>query len=150
MMRDAANNIQVKRVLSPVSVSGNTPQVGQIIDRQGYDQLGYLILTGAIGASPDAGATFAVLLEEGNDSGLSDASTVADADMISQTSGTAPLTAAGFTSGSDDQVRKLSYVGGKRYTRLTITPSGNAGTALLAACAVLGRPGSAPVTQGSS
>jgi len=70
--------------------------------------------------------------------------------MISQTSGTAPLTATGFNSGSHDSVRKLSYVGGKRYTRLTITPSGNAGTALLAACAVLGRPGSAPVTQATS
>ena len=35
-MRDFANNIQVKRVLSPVATpADNTAQVGEIIDRLG-------------------------------------------------------------------------------------------------------------------
>ena len=61
-MRDLAHSIQVKRVLSPVATpADNTAQVGQIIDRLGYDSLTYLIATGAI---PDVDATFTVLLEE--------------------------------------------------------------------------------------
>ena len=35
-MKDLCNQLQVKRVLSPVSVADNTAQVGQIIDRLGY------------------------------------------------------------------------------------------------------------------
>ena len=47
-MRDMCNNTQVKRVLSPASVSDDTPQVGQIIDRLGYGSLTYVIATGSL------------------------------------------------------------------------------------------------------
>jgi hypothetical protein len=146
-MRDMCNNILVKRVLSPVSVADNTTAVGEIIDRLGYGSLTYIIATGSIA---DADATFAVLLEESDSSDMTGAAAVADADMISQASGTAPETAAGFTFADDNEVRKLGYVGNKRYTRLTITPSANASAALLSAVAVLGHPHSAPVTQASA
>lgn len=134
-MQDLFNNIHLKRCISPVSVADNTAQVGQIIDRQGFGSLTYLINLGSIA---DADATFAVLLEEGDDSGLSDAAAVADADLL----GTEAL--AGFQFDDDNEVRKLGYKGHKRYTRLTITPSGNASAALLGAIAVLGHPASAP------
>lgn len=137
-MRDGISNKTLKRVLSPVaSAIDNTALVGQIIDHQGYDSAMYGILTGAI---PDADATFTVLLEEGDVANLSDAAAVADADMVSQTIGTAPETAAGFRFDDDDEVRKLAYIGNKRYTRLTITPAANTGATLLAAFCVLGAP----------
>lgn len=141
-MRDAIKQTQLKRVLSPVSVADNTAQVGQIIDHQGYDAAAYLILTGSIA---DADATFVVLLEEGDVSTLSDAAAVADADMVSQGT-SAPETAAAFQFDSDNQVRKLAYIGSKRYTRLTITPSANTSAALLAACCLLSRPNMANAT----
>lgn len=134
-MRDLMNNINVKRVISPVSVSDTTAQVGQIIDRAGADSVTYIIATGSIA---DADATFAVLLEEGDDSGLSDAAAVADADLI----GTETL--AGFQFDDDNECRKLGYKGGKRYTRMTITPTGNASAALVAAVCVLGHLERAP------
>lgn len=146
-MRDMAHNIQVKRAISPVSTADDTPLVSQIIDRLGYESLTFIITTGSIA---DSNATFAVLLEDGDAANLSDAAAVADADMISQTSGTAPETAASFQFDDDDEVRKLGYAGNKRYTRLTITPSGNASAALLGAVAVLGNPNSRPVTQAAS
>lgn len=133
-MRDLMNNVNIKRVLSPVSVADTTAQVGQIIDRQGYDSLTYVIATGSIA---DADATFTVLLEEGDVSNLSDAAAVADADLI----GTEVLTA--FQFDDDNECRKLGYKGAKRYTRLTITPVANASAALLAAVAVLGHPAQA-------
>lgn len=134
-MRDLHNNIHTKRVISPVSVSDNTAQVGQIIDRQGYESLEYIIATGSLA---DSDVTFTVLLEESDDSGMSPASAVADTDLL----GTEAL--AGFQYDDDNETRKLGYKGNKRYTRLTITPVGNASAALLCAVAVLGDPANAP------
>jgi hypothetical protein len=143
-MRDNISNKQVKRVLSPVSVADNTAQVGQVIDRQGYDSLAYLILTGSLA---DADVTFTVLLEESDASGSGFAA-VADADMVSQTSGTAPETAAGFQFDDDNEVRKIGYIGGKRYVRVTVTPSGNdSGNVFVAGVWLLGHPRSAPTAN---
>lgn len=137
-MRDLHNNINVKRVISPVSVADNTAQVGQIIDRQGFGSLEYIIATGSLA---DADATFAVLLEESDASNMDGAAAVADADLL----GTEAL--ASFIFSDDDKVFKLGYKGHKRYTRLTITPSGNASAAVLSAVAVLGHPANAPTAN---
>lgn len=125
------NSVNIKRVISPVSVADNTAQVGQIIDHQGVSNAVYVIAIGSIG---DADATFTVLLEESDDSGMSGATAVADADLL----GTEVL--AGFQFDDDNECRKLGYKGAKRYTRLTITPANNSGTpsaALLAAVCVV-------------
>ena len=127
---DLMNNIDVKRVISPVSVADNTAQVGQVIDGQGYGSVTYLIATGSIA---DADATFTVLLEECDTSGGT-YTAVADDDLL----GTEAL--AGFQFDDDNECRKLGYRGIKRYTRLTITPANNASAALVAAVAVLGSP----------
>ena len=127
-MRDLFNNVKVVRVISPVSVADTTPEVGQIIDRSGYESVTYCIATGALA---DTDATFAVLLEDGDDSGLSDAAAVVDAELL----GTEVL--AGFQFDDDDETRKLGYIGNKRYTRMTITPAANASAALFSAIAVL-------------
>lgn len=137
-MKDLMNNVHVARVLSPVSVADTTAQVGQIIDKKGFESLTYLIATGSIA---DADATFTVLLEEGAAADLSDAAAVADADLL----GTEAL--AAFQFDDDNEVRKLGYIGSKRYTRLTITPVGNASAALLSAVAVLGHPQIAPTAN---
>lgn len=128
-MKDLMNEIAVKRVLSPVSVADTTAQVGQIIDKKGFESVTYLIATGSIA---DADATFTVLLEEGDAANMSDAAAVADADLL----GTEAL--AAFQYDDDNECRKLGYIGSKRYTRLTITPVNNASAALLSAVAVLG------------
>ncbi len=137
-MKDLMNQIDVKRVISPVSVADTTAQVGQIIDKKGFESLTYVIATGSIA---DADATFTVLLEESNDSGMSGATAVADADLL----GTEAL--AGFQFDDDNECRKLGYIGSMRYTRLTITPVANASAALLAAVAVLGQPQIAPTAN---
>ena len=129
-MKDLMNLIDVKRVISPVSVADNTAQEGTVVDRKGYDGVTYLIATGSIA---DADATFTVLLEESDASG-SGYTAVSDDDLI----GTEVL--AAFQFDDDNECRKLGYKGAKRYTRLTITPVNNASAALLAAVAVLSGP----------
>lgn len=135
-MKDLMNCINVKRVLSPVSVADNTAQVGQVIDGQNAASLTYIIATGSLG---DAGAEFTALLEECDTSGGT-YTAVADADLL----GTEAL--ASFIQSDDDKCFKLGYIGKKRYTRLTITPTNNATAALIAAVAIL-RPGLLPAAN---
>ena len=130
-MKDLFNNVAVKTAIAPVSIADNTAQVSSIIDRQGYESVTFAIATGDIA---DADATFAVLVEHGNASNLSDAAAVDDDDLL----GTEAI--AGFTFADDNATRKIGYVGGKRYVRFTITPSGNGSAALMAAVAILGHP----------
>lgn len=138
-MEDMHNNITPKRVISPIALADNTPAVGQIIDRQGYEKLEYIIATGAL---PDADATFTVLLEEGDAANLSDAAAVADPYLL----GTEAL--ASFTFADDNKVFKLGYKGNKRYTRLTITPANlAAGAEMVSAIAILGDPSVAPTAN---
>lgn len=137
-MKDLMNKIHALRVISPVSVADTTAQVGQIIDKKGFESLTYVIATGSIA---DVDATFTVLLEEGDNSGLSDATAVADADLL----GTEVL--AAFQFDDDNETRKLGYIGSKRYTRLTITPVANASAAVLSAVAILGHPMIAPTAN---
>ena len=131
------NNIDVKRVISPVSVADNTAQVGTVVDRQGFGSVTYLIATGSIA---DADATFTVLLEESDASGSGYAA-VADDDLL----GTEAL--AGFQFDDDNECRKLGYIGSKRYTRLTITPVANASAAVIAATAILGHAAISPTVN---
>ena len=135
MKFDLSNNIDLKRALSPVSVADDTAQVSQILDMQGCHSVVLAIATGSIA---DADATFTVLLEEGDQSDLSDNSAVADTDLI----GTEAL--AGFQFDDDDKCFKLGYIGSKRYIRATITPANNASAALLSAVWIRGALGDAP------
>lgn len=134
-MRDLHNNIDVRRAISPVSVADNTAQVSQIIDMQGFSSCEFIIATGSIA---DADATFTVLIEDGDDSGLTDAAAVTDTNLLGTEA------AAGFQFDDDDTTKKIGYRGTKRYVRMTITPASNASAALLAAVAVLGHPANAP------
>ena len=134
-MRDGLSKLRIRPLIPPVAaVTDNTATVSSIIDCQGYDAVTLAFITGTLS---DADATFAVLLEEGDQSNLSDAAAVADADMVSMTNGTAPEAAAAYTFGDDNETRVIGYIGTKRYIRLTLTPSNNAGDHFVAGIAIL-------------
>lgn len=140
-------NTQLVKFVMAANVSDDTAQVGAIIDRNGYEEVTFCF---NLGTMADAAATFTVLLEGGNVSNLSDAAAVADADMVTQTIGTAPETAASWTQAHDGQVRKLGYLDNTtpyRYLRVTVTPSGNAAAATFAVYCVLGAGTIIPVVQ---
>jgi hypothetical protein len=122
---DMHYSVKYSRAVSPAAATtDNTAWTSQILDTANF-QHNELVLM--IGALADADATFTALLEEGDESDLSDASAVADADML----GTETL--AGFQFDDDNETRKLGYIGTKRYIRATITPANNTGNAFLAA-----------------
>ena len=137
-MRDLHDNIKSARAISPFVATTNAAIVSQIIDRQLYDSLEFVINTGTL-ASADA--TFVTLIEDGDAANLSDAATVIPAHLL----GT--VAAASFIFSDDDKSFRIGYIGNKRYVRLTITPTGTAGNAAIGAVAILGNAHSAPTTN---
>ena len=113
----------------------NTAIVSGIVDMQGYDSLTVFIATGTLA---DADATFTTLVEDGDDSGLSDAAAVADTYLL----GTEAL--ASFDFSDDDSVFKIGYAGHKRYVRVTVTPAANSGASAVAIVPVLGHANQQP------
>lgn len=138
--RDLHNNIHPLVGIAPVAArTDNTAIVSTIVDTAGYESCEFVIVNGA---NTDANATFAVLVEDGDNSSLTDAAAVADAQLL----GTEAL--AGFTFADDNKTRKIGYVGSRRYARVTVTPSGNdAGNIFIAGVWLLGNPRSAPTAN---
>lgn len=141
-MRDLHNNIHVVPLFAPIAAQTNsdTARVSAIIDTLGYDSLELVLINGT---NTDANATFAVLVEDGDDSDLvDDGAAVADINLV----GTEAL--AGFAFGDDVECRKIGYIGNKRYVRVTVTPTGNnSGDWFMAGVAILGHPRSAPTAN---
>lgn len=135
--RDIHNNLHFVPLIVPIAArTDNTAIVSAIIDTAGYEACEFTLVTGT---NTDTNATFAALVEDGDISNLSDAAAVDDKFLL----GTEAV--ASFTFADDNECRKIGYVGGKRYVRLTITPSGNdAGNIFISGVAVLGAPRRAP------
>ena len=128
-MKSEVYEMNPKVAIAPVVATDNTALVSNIIDTNGYEALTFVIATGTLA---DADATFAVTVDHGSDSGLSDAASV-PADQLAGT-----LANASFTFAADGACRKIGYIGYKRYVRLTITPSANTGNAPIAVVAIQG------------
>ena len=119
---DLHNNIKVSRGISPQNEGGTSALVSQIIDTADFFATEFVIATGSLA---DSNATFTVLVEDGDNSGLSDNVAVSDANLL----GTEVL--ASFQFDDDNETRKIGYIGGKRYVRVTITPAGNSADAYI-------------------
>ncbi len=127
-MKDLHHNLKISSAVNPARVTDNTAQVGNIIDMQGYQSLEFALMANI----PDADATLTPLVEHGDAANLSDAAAVAD-DFLLGTEADATLAA-----GDDNVVKKVGYVGSKRYVRLTLTPAANTGNMDLCAMAIQG------------
>ena len=137
-MRDLFSNVKIVTLWDPIDLgTGNTPKVSEIIDTRDFNSC---VIHVAYGSIADTDATFTVLLEDGDDSGLTDNAAVADAYLNGTELGATPL----FSN--DNTGFKLGYVGPKRYVRLTLTPAANTGAILTSAIAILGDPKLAPQT----
>lgn len=97
-----------------------------IIDTQGYEGALIICMSGALTVD----TVFA--LEHGDDSGLSDAADVPDAQLV----GTEPT----LLAATDNEIKSFAYIGGKRYLRVKTS----AGSGLIAGVIVLHNPRHAP------
>lgn len=108
-------------------ISSDTTTVGEIINTINASSVTYFIQAGVL-----TDGAYAMLLEEGDDSGLSDAAPVDDTDLIGTEVG------AGFAATDDDKVTKLGYIGGKQFVRLSIVSTGTTTGGTIGATTVLG------------
>lgn len=135
-MKDQCNDLNFRQLFPPkAAVTDNTAQVSNIIDLLGYNSCTLVLNTGTL---TDTDATFAVTMEHGDAPDLSDTAAPAATDLIGS------LTLASFDFSSDNVCRKLGYIGGKRYVRMTVTPANNTGNLFLSGVAVLGNAKLAP------
>ena len=134
-MKDMKNNIKVSNALNIQAIASNTTVNGAIIDTKGYDSLTFVFQTGTI-----TDGDYTLLIQEGNNSGLTDAAAVADADLLGTEAG------ASFSADTDDnKVSEIGYRGNKRYLRLSVVSTNVTTGGTVGATAILGNPQFAPV-----
>lgn len=132
MNRDIFSNTVTKVALAPQALSSDTATAGIIIDTDGYESGVIELLTGAV----TAGDIIITKIEEGDDSGLSDAADIPAARLIGA-SQVAAIDAANTANG-------LGFVTTKQYVRATFTTD-NSANLLAGAVCVLGHPHTANV-----
>ena len=134
MEKDLHNNIDDRVAVVEQAIVADATVVGEIIDTLGFESMEYIVQVGTI----TTGA-LALVLEEGDDSGLSDAAAVpADETLGALT---------GFVAADDDSTKRVGSIGKKRYQRLTLEGTGTSVINFVSAVALLGHPKHAAVVQ---
>lgn len=132
---DLHSNVKGVLALAVQDITTDTTTVGAIIDTLGFESLEYFVTSGTI-----TDGTYAFKLEEGEDSGLSDAADVAAADILGSLTG--------FVAADDDEVKRVGSIGKKRFQRLSlVSASTSTGGTNFTATAVQSNPHSAPVAE---
>jgi len=131
-LRDIHNNKKVNNALDIAAISSDTTTVGDIIDMQDFDSVEFLLQTGAF-----SDGNYEPLIEDGEDSGLSDAVPVVD-DQLLGTEAAAALAGANLVS-------KIGYIGFKRFVRLSVVSTGTTSGATVGSMAIQGHAHNAPV-----
>lgn len=134
MEYDLHSNIDDRVAVATQAVIADTLIVGAIIDTLGFESLEYVVQVGVITTG-----TCSFVLEQGDDSGLSDAAVVPTAEVLGALTG--------FLVTDDTSTKRVGSIGKKRYQRLSLQPAGTAAINFLGASAVLGNPKTAPVAQ---
>lgn len=127
--KDIHNNLKIAVALAAQVIASDTTTAGIIIDTQGFEAVEFVLQTGVL-----TDGDYALLIEDGDDSGLSDAAAVADIFLLGTEAG------ASFDADTDDnKAGKIGYVGPKRYVRMSVVSTNFAATgALVAGTAILG------------
>ena len=117
--------------LNTATIATNTTTNGAIIDTQGFNALEFFL---QVGARTDG--SYTIQLQHGDDPALADAAAVDSAKVLGGAALT-PIAAA-------QNVRRVGYVGNKRYVRAQVVSTGASTGATVGVLALLGRPNLRP------
>lgn len=135
MEQDLHHNVGSEIALANQNITTDTTTVGAIIDSKGFESLEFIIASGTI-----TDGTYTLILEEGDDSGLSDAAVVPADEVLG--------VLTGFVAADDDTTKRVGSIGKKRYQRLSILSAATTtGGTNFSATAVKGHPHTAPVAE---
>lgn len=124
---DMHSDVFAKVAKNTAAIASSTTTAGVIIDTNGYEGLEFIIQSGAW-----TDGTYTPLIEESDASNLSGSNAVDDENLVG--------TEAAAAIGAANTVKRLGYVGHKRYVRLSIVSAGVTSGATIGATAILGRP----------
>lgn len=133
MENDLTSAISPDVAMTTQAITTDTTTVGAIIDSKGFESLDFSVLSGTL-----TDGDYVALLEDGEDSSLSDAATVATDFII----GTLPV----FALSDDDTVKHVGYVGKKRYVRLSLVSTNVTTGGTLSSVATKGHPKTRPTS----
>jgi hypothetical protein len=133
-MSDLHNIIHLAPALNTTAITTNTTTAGVIIDMQGYGAVEFAIQSATL-----TDGAYTPLIQEGSLSNLSDATTVAAVDLL----GT--IASATFALTDDNVVKKICYIGSKRYVRLSIVSTSVTSGGSISAIAIQGKARDFPV-----
>lgn len=128
---DMHNNVDERIALNTQLINTDTTTAGVIIDTAGYESIEFIVQAGVVTAG-----ILTPVLEDGDDSGLSDAAVVAAAFRL----GSLVVLSASNT------LTRFGYVGKKRYVRLSGL-SATSANLTVGGTVILGNPHTAPVAQ---
>lgn len=132
--RENASVLKGVVALTPrAAIATNTTTAGTEVDLLGYNSATFFIESGVI-----TDGTYTPLIEETDTAG-SGYTAVADADL------TVTEASIAFVATDDAVVKKIGYIGVKRYVRLSLVSAGTTSGGFFSATAVLGHPNIAPV-----
>ena len=126
--REIHNKLYPVVAFNTQTISTDTTTNGNILDTKDFDAIQFYVTSGTLTTG-----TFTVLIQEGDNSGLSDVANVADADL------TTTEADASFAVSDDDEVKRIGYIGNKRYVRLSIVSASTA-NGVIGAIAIKGYP----------
>jgi hypothetical protein len=124
---DIHNETTPEVALTSQTISTDTTTAGEIIDTQGFAAIEFIMQSGTL-----TDGTYTPLIQDGDDSALSDAAAVADTFLTNTEA------SAAFAATDDDAVKAIGYVGHKRYVRLNIVSASTSSGGVLAAVVVKG------------
>lgn len=143
MNNDLHNNVQQKLAIIPATIGANATKTGNIIDRQGYGGVEFLVSYGSVTTT---GTVITLIMKEGDVTGT--LTSVADADMLGTEALASLLAATPRTAGTTKEVSKrVGYKGVKRYVQLNAVQTGVTSAGAISATAVLFNPALAPVSN---
>lgn len=132
-MYDLKNDIKVEKALNIGAISTNTTTAGTSVSLFGFNSLTFVIQSGTL-----TDGTYTPKIEDSEDN--STFTEVTDATKLLGT-----IANATFTTGNNNLVKTIGYIGNKPYVKLSIVSTGVTSGGTLGATAIKGHPTNLPV-----
>lgn len=141
-MNDLHNSTRAVTAIVPAAIGANGTKTGLVVDRQGYGGVEWVISYGSVTTT---GSVVTVVAFEGDVTGT--LTSIADTALLG-TEALASLAAGARVAGTGKEVvKRLGYVGNKRYVRLNVVQTGVTSVGVVGAAAVLHNPSVGPTAN---
>jgi hypothetical protein len=141
-VNDLHNSTRAVTAIVPAAIGANGTKTGLVVDRQGYGGVEWVISYGSVTTT---GSVVTVVAFEGDVTGT--LTSIADTALLG-TEALASLAAGARVAGTGKEVvKRLGYVGNKRYVRLNVVQTGVTSVGVVGAAAVLHNPSVGPTAN---